>query len=490
MSSIIEQLDHVFNPGSIAIIGASNNFQKWGHDVIASLLAGKQERKYYPINKGATEILGVKAYPTILDIPDPVEFAVIVVPFTAVREVMKDCVAKGVKAALVITAGLGESGQEGKDIQNDIVKMAKEGGLRFVGPNCMGHFNTANDLSTIRGIFDVKRGSIGLISQSGGFAREIIRAGQEAGIGFSKCVSTGNEADLHFEDFLEYFGSDKDTRVIVGYIEGLRDAKRFFKLAKEITVRKPIVVIKVGRTSAGSKAARSHTASLAGNDNVYDSAFKQVGVIRVDEIHEIFDVAGALMRQPLPRGKKIGILSAGGGHAVVASDACLKAGLELANISRVTIERLNKILPARWPHANPVDTVAAGFVTYPALWPLMEDDDVDALLSVGSIGMFASISGRVSTHLPAETIKAYQKYFEEITQDEVANLDKAIELMDRLNKPLIICTMYTQALKDSEVYSKLQRNGILIYPTPERAVKVLARLFQYSQYLKMASTSI
>ncbi len=483
MSSIPEQIKILFNPSSVAVIGASNNFSKWGYDVIARLLVSRCERKVYPINRGSPEIMGMKAYKSVIDVPDPVEFAVIVVPFPEVPSVMRDCVAKGIKAALVITAGLREAGGQGAEIESEIVRIARQGGLRFVGPNCMGHFNTAVDLFTIRGGFEIEQGSIGLISQSGGFAMEIIRAGLEAGVGFSKCVSSGNEADLHFEDYLEYLGYDKETKVIVGYIEGLREASRFFKLAKEITRKKPIVIMKVGRTSAGARAARSHTAALAGEDAIYDSAFKQAGVIRVDEIHEIFDIAAALLRQPLPRGKRVGILSAGGGHAVVASDACLRAGLEVASLSPATIEELNQVLPSRWPHANPVDTVAAGFVTYPSLWPLMEDDNIDSILAVGSIGMVVSWIDRVSPRMPPQGVKARQEYLEQVMRDELANLDQAIELMDKLRKPLIICTMYTEALRGSEVFRKLRRNGIVMYPTPERAVEVLARLVEYSWYL-------
>jgi acyl-CoA synthetase (NDP forming) len=483
MSSIIEQLEYVFNPRSVAVIGASSNFAKWGHDVIARILASRQERKVYPINTGSPEILGIRAYKSVTDVPAPVEFAVIVIPFPGVPTVMRECVEKEVKAALIITAGLGEAGAQGAQIEAEIVQIARKGGLRFVGPNCMGHFNTAADLFTVRGGFDIEEGSIGLISQSGGFAMEIIRAGLDAGVGFSKCVSSGNEADLHFEDYLEYLAYDKETKVIVGYIEGLREARRFLKLAKEITLKKPIVVMKVGRTSAGAMAARSHTGALAGQDAVYDRAFKQAGVIRVDEIHQIFDIAAALLRQPLPRGKRVGILSAGGGHGVVASDACLRAGLEVASLSPATIEELNRVLPSRWPHANPVDTVAAGFVTYPSLWPLMEDDNIDSVLAVGSIGMVASWGDRASPRMPPQTVKARQVYLEQVMHDELANLDRAVELMDKLKKPLIVCTMYTQALRGSEVFRNLRRNGILMYPTPERAVKVLAHLVEYSQYL-------
>ena len=482
-NSIVQRLEYLFNPKSVAVIGASNQLFKWGYDVAARVLANPNSRKIYLINKNSPEILGVKAYKSIKDVPEPVDFAVIVIPFAGVPQVMRECVDKKVKVAVVITAGMGEAGEKGAQIQAEIVGIAKQGELRFVGPNCMGHFNTEVDFSTIRPGFNVKKGAIGLISQSGGFLLEIVQAGIEAGMGFSKVVSSGNEADLHFEDFLEYLAQDEQTKVIVGYVEGLREGRRFLRLARRITPRKPIVILKVGRTSHGARAAKSHTAALSGDDALYETALKQAGVIRVDEIHEIFDVAAALLRQPRPRGKRVGILSSGGGHAVMTTDACQKAGLQIASLSPATIEKLNEVLPDRWPHANPVDTVAAGFVTYQALWPLMEDDNVDAVLSVGSIGMVSSWRGWLPSGVLKSDAQRMEELLEVVVQDELKNIDRAIEFMDKSQKTLIICNIFNEALRNSEALRKLHENGILIYPTPERAAKVLAHLVNYSQYL-------
>jgi len=482
-SSIVQRLEYLFNPKSVAIIGASNQIFKWGHDVADRVLESPASRKIFLINKTSPEILGVKAYKSIRDVPEPVDFAVIVIPFPGVPEVMRECVDSKVKIAVVITAGMGEAGEKGAQIQAETVEIAKRGGLRFVGPNCMGHFNTDVAFSTIRPRYDIKKGAIGLISQSGGFLLEIVQAGLEAGMGFSKVVSSGNEADLHFEDFLEYLGQDEQTRVIVGYVEGLREGRRFLELAREITPRKPVVILKVGRTSGGARAAKSHTSALSGDDALYTNALTQAGVIRVDEIHEIFDVAAALLRQPRPRGNRVGILSSGGGHAVMSTDACQKAGLHIANLSPATIEKLNQVLPDRWPHANPVDTVAAGFVTYPSLWPLMEDENVDAILSVGAIGMVSSWAGWTRSGVPDAEVQKVRQWLDLLVQDELKNIDRAIEFMNKSQKPLIICSIFNEALRKSEALKKLHENGLLIYPTPERAAKVLAHLVNYSQYL-------
>jgi acyl-CoA synthetase (NDP forming) len=482
----MNHFEAIFNPESVAVVGASNALDKWGAGIFARVLTAPTIKRLYPVNKTTTEVQGVKTYPTIRDLPEPVDFVAIVIPYPGVPEVIKDCVALGVKVGLIITAGLGETGKEGAEMEREIVKTAREVGLRLIGPNCMGHFNMSNGFSTIRMGLPIERGNIGVISQSGGFAMHILMCGMEVGAGFSKFVSVGNEADLHFEDFLEYLGQDDDTKIITGYIEGLRKGRDFFRLAQEITKKKPIVVVKVGRTEAGAKAARSHTSAIAGSDIVYDAMFKQAGVIRVDEVEELFDVASALLRQPLPKGNRVAILTSGGGFGCVTSDACERMGLKLAPLSPQTIEKLNAVLPPRWPHANPVDTVAAGFVTYPCLWPLIEDDNFDAVLIISGVGMSAMMGRRVASSVPTATREQAEQFLRILEEDELNNLDRVFEYMDKYKKPVIMSNQVTEAFRESRTFNKLKDNGVMMYPTPERAVKVLARLVQYSRYLKEA----
>lgn len=480
--SIINPFEFIFNPETVAVVGATDIFGKWGFDILRNILATSSRRRVYPVNINETEVQGVRAYPTPRDLPEAVDFVVIVIPFPGVLEVVRGCVDNGAKAALIISAGLGETGSEGAKIEQEIVRTARSGGMRLIGPNCMGNFNTTANFSTLRQGLTINKGEIGLISQSGGFAWHILQCGTEMGVGFSKFVSTGNEADLHFEDFLEYLAQDDETKVITGYIEGLRDGKRFFRLAKDITKRKPMVVVKVGKTEAGSKAARSHTSAIAGSEAIYDAMFKQAGIIRVDGVEELFDVASALLRLPLPKGKRVGVLTSGGGFACVISDACERSGLDIAPLSPHTVERLNAVLPSRWPHANPVDTVAAGFVTYPCLWPLMEDDNIDALLVVDAIGWpvrFREWALASSSSLREKADEILKKQEEK----ELRDLDRLFDYMDKYQKPVIISDSLTEAMKNSRIFSKLRENGVLIYPTPERAAKVLAHLVSYSRYL-------
>jgi acyl-CoA synthetase (NDP forming) len=479
----MDHMDALFNPETVAVVGASNDLTKWGAGIFSRVLASPSVKRRYPVNNRVSEVQSVKAYPTVGDLPEPVDFVAIVIPYPDVPSVIRDCAARGVKAALIITAGLGETGEEGVRLEREIVTTAHAAGIRLVGPNCMGHFNTANDFSTLRMGMPITRGNIAVISQSGGFAMHILGCGVEAGLGFSKFVSVGNEADLHFEDFLEYFAQDEQTKVITGYIEGLRKGKDFLKLAAETTKTKPIVVVKVGRTGAGAKAAKSHTSAIAGEDLVYDAAFRQTGVIRVDEVEEIFDIAAALLRQPLPKSNRVGILTGGGGFGCVTSDACERMDLDVAPLEQRTIERLNKVLPPRWPHGNPVDTVAAGFVTYPCLWPLMEDKNLDALLIIGSIG-FSMRRMRGTTTSSTEADKRMDEMVKLLQDEEMKGAQQLIEYMDEYQKPVIVSSRMPGGFTDSPVLRKLQDNGVMIYPTPERAVKVMAHLVQYSNYLR------
>lgn len=491
--SLFAYLDsYLFNPSSIAVVGASNFPGKWGFGIINRVLESRDSRRIYAINNKRPEVAGLKTYQSVRDVPESVEFVVIAIPYIDVPKVMEDCIAKGVKAGLIVSSGLGETGEEGARVEREIVAIARRGGLRFVGPNCMGHMNTASNFYTSGFVPIVaERGHLGIVAQSGGFAGHILRCAMETGVGFSKVVSSGNEADLHLEDYVEYLAQDPETKVIGIYIEGFREGKRFFQLARETTRKKPIVAVKVGRTEPGAKAARGHTGALSGSDIISDAVLKQCGVIRADEIEELFDVVAALLRQPLPRGRRIGILTGGGGHGVVATDACSRLGLEIGTLSGSTLEKLDKVLPDRWPRQNPVDTVAAGFVTYPCLWPIMEDDNIDAILAVGSMGMSSMwrMMGALPISMPSFLRDEAMKWMDFIEADEMKNLDIAFERMDEYQKPIIITSlMLSPEMRQTPVHKKLEENGLVVYPTPERSAKVLYHLCWYAEYLRQLGT--
>ena len=309
---------------------------------------------------------------------------------------MRECVQKGVKAAVVISGGFAESGEQGSKLEAELVKVAREGGIRFIGPNSMGHADTSAQICTLAWLGEITPGPVALISQSGNMGHRIIHNGMSSGFGFSKFISTGNEADLHLEDYLEYLAQDENTRVITAYIEGLRQGRRFFQLAKETTINKPIIVIKAGGTKESARAVRSHTATLAGSDAVYAAAFRQAGVMRVDDDDELCDLVTALLYQPLPRANRIGILTIGGGLGVMTAEAVEKEGLEVAQLAPSTIEKLDAYLPPRWSHGNPVDMAGISTAESPkifsSLWALMEDENIDAVLLQGPIGLGPKLS--------------------------------------------------------------------------------------------------
>jgi len=477
-SQLVAQLESIFNPRSVAVIGASSSPGKWGFGIFRSLLLSNGDRKVYPVNRQADEVLGVKSHPTIQAIPDAVELAVIVVPPPAVPQVMRDCAAKYVRSAVVITAGFGETGDEGKRLENEILAVAREAGLRFVGPNCMGHFSTATNTFTVSGAEGTREGPIACISQSGNFGGYMLRRGNETGIGFSKFVSTGNEADLHFEDYIEYLAEDEQTQVITGYVEGLREPKRFFALASEITRRKPIVLIKVGRTSEGAQAAWSHTAALAGEDRVYDAALRQCGVIRVDEVDEMFDVAIALIGQPRPRGRRVGILTGGGGFGVVATDACVRLGLDVPPLLPQTLDTLNSRLPERWSHANPVDMAGTNDISYFCLGTLLKAENLDAILGISCVGYPADVS---LNDLSLPNAEAIRQQVKRMVKAEEGLVDGLLERMWRHGKPLILA--HSPGGDNAPSVLRLKEHNVFVYPSPERAARVLAHLVRYGEYL-------
>jgi len=467
-------------PRSVAVIGASNNPGSWGGRLMRHLLA-PDNRPIYPVNPGSSEIMGVTSYASILDIPEPVDMAAIVVRAELVPAVLKECIQKKVNSALIISGGFRETGEEGARREEEILEIAREGGIRFIGPNTMGHLDTSSQLNTLSFIAEMPPGPVALIAQSGNMGTRIIQNAHRYGMGFSKFVCSGNEASIYLEDYLEYFAQDPETKVIMLYIEGLRDARRFFELAKRITPEKPIVALKSGGTKGSTRASRSHVGALTGSDEVYTAAFKQTGVIRVSDDDELCDVTIALLNQPLPRGRKVGILTMGGGLGVVAAEACENEGLEIAELESSTIEKLNALLPARWSHGNPVDLVGSD-VAHSAeiistLWILLEDKNLDAVISNAWLGRINRDPrlGRIftSTDTPKESDEEYtRKFFQQVSQYGI---------------PLLMVGGHPFTENDLASYILFHKEGFLIYPQPQHAAKTLRQLNWYRQYLESIS---
>jgi acetyltransferase len=474
--------DSLFGAESIAVIGAKDVVGSWGHDALRAALNSTDgvKRQVYAVNPSLREILGVTSYNSVLDIPGTVELAIIVVPANIVPEVLRQCARKGVKAAVIVSAGFGEVDEAGARLEAEIVDIARRGGIRFIGPNCIGHADMYSRLASAAVAGRVKPGPMALLSQSGTLGASIMQTAASVGIGLSKFVSTGNEADLHLEDYLEYLAQDENTRIIAAYIEGLREGRRFFNLAKEITLQKPVVVMKAGSTGGSGRAARSHTGALAGSDAIYTAAFRQTGVIRTEDEEELCDTVLALLSQPLPRGDRVAILTMGGGFGVVTSEDCEKEGLKIAPLEPQTLEKLNGVLPPRWSHGNPIDLVgirpSAGDTTVVSCFRfLMEDGNIDGVISL--LPPMVTSHGGIGNFDPGQ-LRAMQMESRKVLSD----LNRQLK---PYGKPLYMVGRFSQQVRHSADDTSFRvEDTIPEYSHPRRAARVMRYLAWYRRYLE------
>lgn len=348
-------LHRLFNPNNICVIGASNKQNKVGGQVVTNLIACNYQGDIYPINPNHEKLFGLKAYANLKEIPGELDLAIITIPNFKVPAVLEECIEQNVKFAVIITAGFGEMVEYdpvGVKLREEILHLLKKGDMRVVGPNCMGIACTESNLVGEMGFgFPPARRKINasIVSQSGTWGITTLRSGTIHGLGFSKFVSSGNEIDLKFEDYLEYFGTDPDTQIILGFIEGLRKARQFIEVVKKI--EKPIILIKGGKTKSGRETAKSHTGSLGGSQELYEAVFAQHGVIEVSNMTELVDLGRAFTQclsydpQKFPRGRRVGLMGGGGGFCVLMADQAESEGLVLAPLDPSTIEKLSQLLP-------------------------------------------------------------------------------------------------------------------------------------------------
>lgn len=472
LSSIAEQLAPIFRPKSMAILGASAAPTKWGYRVLAMPLQTGYRGAIYPVNPKAREILGLRCYPSVLDIPDQVDFAVITAPASTVPQLMRECVEKGVKGALLISAGFAEVGREGKAIEDEVVRIAEGGGIRFVGPNCMGIWSAAGQLNLCFPQAP-KPGAIAFVSQSGTFGGYLSEIANAKGYGLSTFVSIGNQANITAADYLEYLAEDEGTKVIVFYMEGFKDGRRFFQLAKQVVRKKPIVIYKGGSTAAGARATLSHTASLAGSDDVFEGMCRQAGLIRANETLHSFELAEALVGQPLPPGKRVAIMGSGG-QGVVTSDACASLGLEVPELDRETTRDIQKLLPPHAPPAkNPVD-FAGGFRT-----AVEETVIAEKLLSLDLID---GVITNVPISPAAFDLNLMSADINASLAEVVRSANQAAELFASLprkyNKPVV--TLRFRHADNDPVVDILREAGIPVCDTPEQCARAMYALVKYA----------
>jgi acetyltransferase len=452
MQNSRNNLDALFNPGSIAVVGASQDPDKLGYVLLKNVIDYQFQGKLYPVNPKADEILGQKAYSKISSIPEKVDLALLSIPSHLVLAVAEECSECGVKSMVILSSGFREAGAEGEKIQDRIIKICHSTGMRALGPNCMGIYNlTANLNGTYFWELPRLQGNISFISQSGAYGGILFNEIRQRHLGISKFISIGNMVDINQADILRYLSTDNDTQVIALFIEDIRDGQEFMEAASEVSRLKPIVAFKAGRSEAGTRAAKSHTGAMAGSYEVYEAAFKQSGVISALNTEEFFDVTMALSSWYgcLPKNNKLAILTISGGPSVTASDTCEEIGLGVPKFSEKTREQIRKYIPFFGADSNPVDMT-------PQMNPNNYDACVDTAFSLKEIGGAIAINvGLDRTKFASAFVKASQKH----------------------TKPVVSFTIDTPEL--SKVFNQ---NKIPIYPTPERSVHAYNGLVKYQTY--------
>ncbi len=455
-------LNEVLNPKSVAIIGASEVPGKAGERRTRSLVESRFSGKIYPINPKRDQLFGLKAYPNIADIDGEADLVMIVVPARFILDAVAGSIRKGAKGIVIITAGLGESGAEGKVIEAEILRMAREAGVYVIGPNCSGMFSAGVSMN-ILGIPGIAKGHMAVLAQSGNIIDSLTHYAKVKGGGFSKIISAGNAIGVALHEYVAYLGQDPDTKVIAMYLEGIKEGNEFVRVAREVTKVKPIVALKVGRTSAGARAAASHTGSMAGDDALVDAAFRQAGIVRVSNPDELFDIANVFQSCPAPRGRRLAILSEGGGDNSVAADNAERYGLDVPVFSQTTQDNIRPFILKGMPASNPIDYGGTAeenpHMITECCKVCMEDDTVDGIYITGFFGGFRDI---IAPHV-AE--------LEEETARELS------ELVRRYQKPLVINTSFAAA--PYPTFDILKENGIPVFDGPERAVHCMAALMRY-----------
>jgi acetyl coenzyme A synthetase (ADP forming)-like protein len=450
-------LDPIFSPRSIAVVGASRRPDSIGFALLHNLVVSEFQGAIFPVNPHAEVIHSFKTYPSMRAIPDPVDLAVVMVPRDAVLGVVDECLEAGVKGLVVITAGFAETGEEGAELEHQLREQVRRAGVRMIGPNCMGVINSEPGIS-MNATFaptPARRGPLGFVSQSGALGVAILNAAEDLGIGLTQFVSMGNKADVSGNDLVEYWEDDETTKVICMYLESFGNPRRFTEIAKRVGQKKPILIVKSGRTAAGARAASSHTGAIAGADVNVSTFLSQCGVLRANTIEELFDVARALAHCPLPAGNRVAVLTNAGGPAIMATDALVNLELEIASLSTETREEIAAFLPPEASVANPIDMIASATAQdyRRALEILLADPEVDMVLVINVTPLLGN---------PIDIL------------DEIAGV---VETGG--TKPVLSVMMATEDFYDE---LKLRPEHPPVYRFPESAAKALAQLHRYAAW--------
>ena len=452
-----------FEPKSVAVVGASRTPGKIGNNILRNILKLGYQGDIFPVNPGAGEIEGLRSYPSVATIPEAVELAVIAIPAQFVLDVMRDCQRKAVKGVVVISSGFAEAGREGVERQRELVRLAAEAGIRIIGPNTTGILSPEGRFTTtFVNLKGVKPGSIGFVAQTGIFAGmmfEWIFSSQHFGL--SRVIGLGNKADVTDHDALDYLAEDEATRVVIMYLEGVKDGRCFLDSVERLVRNKPLVVIKGGKTEEGARAAQSHTGSMAGRDEMFEALFRQAGAIRVSDFEQLLDFGKTFAYQPLPRGNRIAIITLSGGAGVMATDACLESGLALAHLEAHTLSRMKEKMPPWASLGNPLDVEPLSeIVTQEGAYRL----SLDAVLSDPGVDLAL---------LVMSTLRGLR-----IHADFVLEVARA-----HPEKPVAVCIIGEASIYN-QLFKIMEEASIPVFVSVRRAVASLAALYQYRRFLE------
>lgn len=490
-----EAIGSFFYPKSIAFVGASAQVGKWGHMLLLNTLAGGYAGQIFLVNPKGGTIMGRKAHQSVKDLPEAVDLAIVTIPARRVFDLIPEFEEKGIRKAVLITSGFGESGTAGKKLERSLVAQAKAAGILLLGPNTMGICNPHARLYCTGAPISLLAGSTAMVAQSGNMGTQLLAFAEAQGIGIRAFCGSGNEAMIAIEDYLDSFEIDELTRIVMLYIESVKNGRRFFEGARRVGRKKPIILLKGGQSPAGNRAAASHTGAMATDVRVFDAVCRQAGVVKVDHPMDLLDLAAAFSSLPLPQGNRAAIMTLGGGWGVVAADLCSAHGIEIPKLSPALMDRFNRMLPPFWSRANPVDIVGERDPSIPLtiMSELLAWDGCDGVINLGILGrrVFGNRMADAILKIDPDTSEDFVMAAKQFLYDsEKQYIEHIVNLMEKYQKPI-----YGVSLLKGETDQTVYRVGEspykgVFYETPERAIKAFARMVEYARFVNRAEPLI
>ena len=484
-----EAIGSLFYPKSVAIVGASAQIGKWGHSLMTNTISGGFKGRIYLVNPKGGRIAGRQVYRSVGEIPDQIDLAAVTVPAEKVLELIPQFREKGIRNMLLITSGFSETGEKGRQMENELVQAARKSDILVLGPNTMGICNPHINLYCAGSPVMPRPGSTAMVAQSGNMGIQLLAFAEQQGIGIRGFCGSGNEAMMTIEDYLDGFEVDALTRTVILYIESVKNGRRFFESASRVGKKKPIVLLKGGRSHAGNRAAASHTGAMASDIKLFDAVCRQAGIVRADKPMDLLDLAAAFSSLPLPEGNRAVIMTLGGGWGVVTADLCAEYGLEVPALAPELIVDMDRMLPSYWSRSNPIDLVGVRDSSIPMniLEKLLQWEGCDAVINLGIFGRrimvrrFGEYVLKADPDYSAETINMINQQFDEFEHNYIRQI---VNLMERHRKPIFGVSLLPDE-KNQTIY-RVKDGGFkgVFYPTPERAVKAFAKMVEYHRFLR------